>query len=224
MLTKSHFIGAAVAVAIAAPAHAAVLVNTGFENGLNGWDVAGGDVAAVTVSDDSAYPGALGRRFEATEGDQFAELTAGDADQYVTLSQAFSLSTAARISFNAAFLRFDEASDNGDGTFSFNDDAYVRIYSASTNEVVFASSVRDVGDDFSTPWALFTSGKLAAGNYVFEAGVRNADDGDPTLSSKLILDNVITAVPEPATWAMMIMGFMGVGAALRRRTLGVSAA
>jgi len=24
-------------------------------------------------------------------------------------------------------------------------------------------------------------------------------------------------VPEPATWAMMIMGFMGVGAAVRRR-------
>eukprot|EP01041_Mallomonas_annulata_P019365 gene19365-38671_t len=32
------------------------------------------------------------------------------------------------------------------------------------------------------------------------------------------VDNIrLTAVPEPATWAMMILGFGGVGAALRRR-------
>jgi hypothetical protein len=219
MLTKSHLIGAVVAMAIAAPAHAAVLVNNSFETGdLTGWDVSGGGVAVVTFSDDSAYPGPQGTQFTATDGDQFAELTAGEADQYVTLSQAFSLAAASRISFDAAFLRFDVASDNGDGTFSFNDDAYVRIYSATTDEVVFASSVLSVGDGFSTPWAVFTSSKLAAGDYVFEAGVRNADEGGPDFSSKLLVDNVTAAVPEPATWAMMILGFAGVGAALRRRT------
>ena len=219
MLTKSHLVGVAVALAIAAPAHPAVLVNNSFETAdLTGCDFSGGGVAVVTFSDDSAYPGLLGTRFEATDGDQFAELTAGEADQYVTLSQAFSLMAASRISFDAAFLRFDDASDNGDGTFSFNDDAYVRIYSATTDEVVFASSVLAVGDGFSTPWALFTSSKLAAGDYVFEAGVRNADEGGPDFSSKLLVDNVTAAVPEPATWAMMILGFSCVAAALRRRT------
>ena len=33
--------------------------------------------------------------------------------------------------------------------------------------------------------------------------------------------NTINAVPEPATWGMMIMGFGAAGAALRRRTKGV---
>lgn len=33
-----------------------------------------------------------------------------------------------------------------------------------------------------------------------------------------------SAVPEPATWAMMIIGFGGVGAALRRRPEGIRAA
>lgn len=225
MSFKFNLLGVAAAVAVAAPAHAAVLVNSSFETGdLTGWDVTAGGVAVVTFSDDAGYPGPLGAQFTATDGDHFAELTAGEADQYVTLSQVFSLSAASRISFSAAFLRFDEESDNGDGTFSFNDDAYVRIYNASTDEVVFASDVLTVGDAFSTPWALFTSSKLAAGDYIFEAGVRNADDGDPTLASKLLVDNVTAAVPEPSTWAMMLLGFGGLGALLRRRRSVLAAA
>ena len=36
-------------------------------------------------------------------------------------------------------------------------------------------------------------------------------------------DNVIIAeVPEPATWAMMILGFGGVGAMMRRRRYAVA--
>jgi choice-of-anchor C domain-containing protein len=39
------------------------------------------------------------------------------------------------------------------------------------------------------------------------------------------LDNVsIASVPEPATWAMMLVGFGGLGAALRRRRTAVAAA
>lgn len=34
----------------------------------------------------------------------------------------------------------------------------------------------------------------------------------------------VGGVPEPATWAMMIMGFMGTGAAIRRRRQGFAAA
>ena len=39
-----------------------------------------------------------------------------------------------------------------------------------------------------------------------------------------LLDGVsLTTVPEPATWAMMIMGFFGLGAVLRRRRVAVAA-
>ena len=44
------------------------------------------------------------------------------------------------------------------------------------------------------------------------SGLGGSDNEGP------IFDNVsITAVPEPGTWAMMILGFAGVGAALRNR-------
>jgi hypothetical protein len=33
----------------------------------------------------------------------------------------------------------------------------------------------------------------------------------------IVFQNVTTAVPEPATWAMMLMGFGAIGFGLRRR-------
>lgn len=42
--------------------------------------------------------------------------------------------------------------------------------------------------------------------------------GSPTgLPPMAVLDNVSIAVPEPATWAMMILGFGAIGFAMRRR-------
>lgn len=70
--------------------------------------------------------------------------------------------------------------------------------------------------------ASFTSGKLAAGDYVFEAGVRNRGAPGPDCSSKLLLDDIridAAAVPEPGTWALMLAGFAGLGVALRRRAV-----
>ena len=39
-------------------------------------------------------------------------------------------------------------------------------------------------------------------------------DGLPPMAA---LDGVSLTVPEPATWAMMLLGFGGMGATLRRR-------
>jgi hypothetical protein len=38
-----------------------------------------------------------------------------------------------------------------------------------------------------------------------------------------IYDWSVAAVPEPASWSLMIMGFAGMGAALRRRRTAVAA-
>ena len=47
---------------------------------------------------------------------------------------------------------------------------------------------------------------------------------DPDGGAFVVLDGVsLTTVPEPATWAMMIMGFFGLGAVLRRRRVAVAA-
>lgn len=39
-----------------------------------------------------------------------------------------------------------------------------------------------------------------------------------------LIDTVTTGVPEPASWAMMLMGFFGLGGALRSRRAGAQAA
>lgn len=201
------------AAAIAPAAHAATLVNASFESGtLSGWTASAGYVEVVTEAVD-AVGEPFGRSYDPTDGDYFAQLTAGEVeDEYSILSQAFTLTSLSQLSFSAAFLSFDY-----DG---YDDDAFVRIVSADGARVLFERSVADVGDFGSTAWASFTSGKLAAGDYVFEAGVRNRGAPGPDYSSKLLLDDIAisaAAVPEPGTWALMLAGFGTLGVALRRR-------
>lgn len=200
------------AAAIAPAANAATLVNGSFETGsLSGWTWSSGYVDVVTQASD-ATGAPVGRTYGATDGDQFAQLTAGEEEgAYSILSQAFSLTALSTFSFSAAFLAFDY----GD----YNDDAFVRIVSADGTRVLFERSVADVGDYGSTDWASFVSGPLAAGDYLFEAGVRNVGAGGPDYSSKLLLDDIrisAAAVPEPGTWVLMLSGFAGLGVALRR--------
>lgn len=214
MKLTSIALGGALAAALALPASAATFVNAGFEADLAGWTYTDGLVEVVTEADDAtggAEP--FGEHYTATEGDKFAKLTAGEAGVYTVLRQAFTVTKLTRVGFDAAFLAFDYD--------PYDDDAYVRILSSGSDQVVFASSVLAVGDLGHTDWARFTSELLGAGDYVLEAGVRNFDDPDPTYSSQLLIDNV-GAVPEPATWGLMILGFAGVGAALRRRAIAVA--
>jgi len=67
----------------------------------------------------------------------------------------------------------------------------------------------------STSFSEVTSGSFVAtastGVITFSTGL-NGGDAD------IGLDNVsISAVPEPATWAMMLVGFGGMGVAMRSR-------
>lgn len=76
-------------------------------------------------------------------------------------------------------------------------------------------------DPFATRSIFFTAG--SAGSFTFSIGTDSTDAVGP------ILDNVrldiiranVAAVPEPATWAMMIMGFGLIGASMRRRKVSV---
>ena len=54
------------------------------------------------------------------------------------------------------------------------------------------------------------------GVITFNTGTFNFS-GIVTGSSTLVVSEVNAAVPEPATWAMLLFGFFGVGAAMRRK-------
>jgi hypothetical protein len=64
--------------------------------------------------------------------------------------------------------------------------------------------------DFDNSLRSFTS---AAGDFTFQVN----DVSVSSNSAIQILSGQIQAVPEPATWAMMLLGFGGIGMAMRRR-------
>lgn len=97
------------------------------------------------------------------------------------------------------------------------------IIDASKKGVTFYSN--DAGYDgiflhltFLNPLTAFGPNSIVSGNVSYECGVGwNCGGTTPT---RYVTDvGVTTAVPEPATWAMMIVGFLGVGfVAYRRRS------
>lgn len=212
---KSWILGGALAFGVALSANSATLVNGGFEAGLTGW-TATGYVDVVTNADDAVITPPHGEHFLPTEGAQFARLTSGsDAevfDAYTLLSQDFTIVGQGVLSGDAAFLAFD--------ALPYDDNAMVRVFNATTNQVVFASSVTAVGDYGHTHWTGFQTGLLSAGDYTFEAGVR--DGTAAGYPSQLLIDHIsvaagASAAPEPSTWGLMLSGFGLIGAMLRRR-------
>ena len=60
----------------------------------------------------------------------------------------------------------------------------------------------------------FNLGSLAAGDYLFTFNGNNTSTEGGVTSANLTFS--VAAVPEPATWALMLLGFAGVGFAMRR--------
>jgi hypothetical protein len=76
------------------------------------------------------------------------------------------------------------------------------------------------------PAGTFTFASLTYTGQALDGPVRTYNEGHFTLrGSSVSLSTFVptNAVPEPATWAMMIGGFMGAGAMLRRRNLAARA-
>jgi hypothetical protein len=217
---------AALASLAALPA-AAQIGNPSFEPvAVDSWTAAGAGNVVYVPSATAAF----GDVFNPTDGTQFALLTGGGDDDYETLTQTFTLAKASTVSFDAAFLAFDEVSDG----LGANDDGFVAIGLQNTTGVkYFQSDVNAVGDFGNTegaggvfPWTHVVVG-LDAGTYTIEAAVRNVGDDNhggyaPGNDSQIAVDNfTAVAVPEPMTWVLMIAGFAGVGGAVRMRRRSV---
>ena len=204
---KKLFAGAALAASIlvaGSAANAATLLNGSFEDGANpgSFTTLGNNSTAV---DSWLVRGAgvdyIGSYWKAKDGVRSIDLSAlkgGTIQQTiaVTVGQSY------RVSFWLA--------GNPDGGFD-NKLMATSVTGDQTNNFEFLVGPGNTKEDMG--WKKYS--------YVFTAY-------DPTATLAFnsqtqtpfgpALDNVsISAVPEPATWAMMIIGFTGAGVAIRRR-------
>lgn len=218
MRLKSAIIAATAAALLAAPADAAGRFKNGsFEHELTGWTADEEQVFIVPFANHFDEFGAPDRSYDPIDGYYTAMLQANVTDEAVVLSQTFT-TVGGLFSGNAAFL--------GEDYLPWDDSGYVRIYQLSDDSELatfnladnptelFFANITGVGDWGSTDWTRFSL-RLGAGTYRVDVGVidRN-DDREPSI---LLVDAFAMSVPEPATWAMMIGGFFGLGAMLRRR-------
>lgn len=207
MNLKSLTVATVIATLMAASAaHADVLINGGFETGdLTGWTTSTnstGSVNVVTSTNDFNF-----NPYLPTQGNFFAVVTAGDQSVYTTLSQTFTVTTRSSVTGNTAFL--------GSDVLPHNDDGYVKLIGAGGTQTLFAASIGSVGAFQSTGWQSFGT-IVDAGTYTLQFGVENI--GDNLLSSQVLADNVaVAAVPEASTWAMLLVGFAGLGVVATRR-------
>jgi hypothetical protein len=74
--------------------------------------------------------------------------------------------------------------------------------------------------NFDDPYALYSVGftALTTGTFAFQIWADGSDNFGPILDNvSLDITPSTAAIPEPTTWALMIVGFGGVGATLRQR-------
>ena len=181
---------------MAAPASAAELVSNGnFESGsLSGW-TSSGNVAVGTVPYFGLGSGAYGSYLAAFNG--------GNTTPNGVLSQA--IGTTAGALYNFAF---NYGVTNGGGQ-----SLLVSVLDATTSAVLATQTVSTTSQ---SPQAFTLNFTAASGSSI----IRFADVAtNNSTNQDIAIDNVSVsgAVPEPATWAMMMLGFGAMGFAMRRR-------
>jgi len=121
--------------------------------------------------------------------------------------------------------------DLGGSNGTFGQFSSTQSFAPGTYTLSFALGGTSRGDndtttitlgDWSTSIALLSGASLANHSYTFTTTGGQLSFLDTGANGNVgnILDNVaLTAVPEPATWAMMLLGFGMVGFALRKRNV-----
>jgi len=204
MSIKSLLVGLVSALAVSTSASAAIVQNGSFESGLSGWDFSGPGtgttpgIGVTVITTGGVNSTGYGDNVPTYDGTSAAFFVDDNAKQ--SISQAFELNPG---TYTLSFALFATQS-GANNPFSFS---LGSSYSASLDNT-------EVPVGVWTPYS-YTFNVAANGEYnlsfMFDSGATPAKD--------VLLDAVnIAAVPEPSTWAMMILGFAGVGfMAYRRR-------
>lgn len=215
---SSMKLAAAAAITLAAPV--AAQTNLDFHNSLDGWttnvtyDQDGSPLANFGTTDSLSGIQARGR------GNWFGYIGAGLGENVpTTLSQSIHLLGNQTLTGYVAFAGGEDPSTYG----HFNDWAKLTIGGTS----LFSSSILQLGSATGTTgWVHFSFTAANEGNYLLQLAVANA--GDNEWDSTAALDDISVlpphqeAVPDSATWMMMVLGFGFSGVALRTRRRQVS--
>lgn len=181
--------GAALAIGLGASAQAAnLIVNGGFETGdFTGWTVVENNTGVETTGYDGLYP---------HSGTYFAAL--GNVGCCGTISQ-----TVSDTAGEALTLTYFHMSDGGTPNY----------FETDWDGVAIAGSIiNNAPDQRGSGYVEYQFDVTGTGSDTLQFVERN----DPSYDA---LDDVSLtgAIPEPASWAMMMLGLFGAGAILRSR-------
>lgn len=216
MTFKSILLGLVAGLLLSTSASAAIVTNGSFEDAggsLNGWTFSGPgtgttpDVGVTVITTGVPNGTGFGDNVPSLDGSHAAFFVSDNAHQ--SLSQSVSLVGGTTYSVSFSLL----ATVSG----SFNPNFFTLTNSLGSAVLALNDTQVPVGN-WQTYSYMFTPGAdgLYSLNFAFVSGATAAKD--------VALDGVsIAAVPEPSTWAMMILGFIGVGFMAYRRKQGLVA-
>ena len=220
-MKKTYLLGAIAALTVAVPSVAANLIaNGGFENGFDNLKVTDVGVGSLPVviayGQAGQYPvGAYGESITApVNGGTSAAYFSSDTASPHSLSQI--VDVAANTTYTLSFdyyVPLNGYNNPFDASLSFLIDGV-----AAGSPLVAGSPGSLTPQKWYTFSTTFTSGATGGATpLAFQFR------GLGSTAADFAVDNVsMTAVPEPATWALMIGGFALAGMQLRRRKSSVS--
>ena len=222
---------AAAAAALASPASAAIVYSNDFDaenggntalnyNGFNGLTVTDGTVDLVRSGDFGiSCAGGTG---------SCVDLDGSTSNAGLTSSGSFAFNAGDRVALSYLFsgnqrggatdffrTRFNFTSPIAGATFGSESTTFGSVnYGTFYNVPAFRLDIFNIPPSFGMTDMefYFIAGSAGSVSFSFE------DFGNDNVG--VIIDSValdITAVPEPSTWAMLILGFGVIGAAARRR-------
>jgi hypothetical protein len=221
---KSLVFAAGVAIVVASPASATVLVPDAIGVAFSPFDSAtrGTQLAAIETGTTGAttYTGFLRSAvYRNTAGTldfyyQVAVSTIGAGDEVFNL-------TASKFTGFTVDALVDAADFDGAGFFTAASNPNTQGPAGSTTTASRSGSGSIVRADFGAN-GLEAAGQTSA-TYIYRTNAINFDNGgtfttqDGSVAQRANFQPIISAVPEPAAWGMMMLGFGVVGYSLRRR-------